>query len=144
MVVQIVVDDNADDISGAHGHRGWLRFWIRFRYPGRRTLSTYAVAGPTITATKGPHRGDRRDRQLRQDGGHDYPINRNAWSILTPPTRSDISIVVVDTCGRRLVALEDCVLSEFFCLLGFRRRWYDFYSKLIYSTRMISLPSILV
>jgi len=32
-------------------------------------LSTYAVAGATVTTTPGPHRGDRRDRQLRQDGG---------------------------------------------------------------------------
>lgn len=74
LVVQIVVDDNADDSSAAHGHGARSRICLWFRFTGRpgcRTLSTYAVAGPTITATKGPHRGDLRDRQLRQDGGHD-------------------------------------------------------------------------
>lgn len=72
MVVQIVLGD--DGGGGAFFHGRGVRPSIsrrRFRHterPGRRTLSTYAVAGATITTTPGPHRGDRRDRQLRQDG----------------------------------------------------------------------------
>lgn len=73
-MVQVVL---GDDVGGGgalhhgHGARPSLRR-RRFRLsgrPGRRTLSTHAVAGATITTTPGPHRGDRRDRQLRQDGG---------------------------------------------------------------------------
>lgn len=72
MVVQVVLgDDGGGGGAHLHGH-GARPNWRRFRHagrPGRRTLPTYAVAGATITTTPGPHRGDRRDRQLRQDGG---------------------------------------------------------------------------
>jgi len=69
MVVQIV-RSGGDGGALLHGHGA--RSSPRFRHagcPGRRTLSTYIVAGATITTTPGPHRSDCRDRQLRQDGG---------------------------------------------------------------------------
>jgi len=69
MVVQIV---RSGDDGGAFLHGHGARPSPRFRHagrPGRRTLSTYTVAGATITTTPGPHRSDCRDRQLRQDGG---------------------------------------------------------------------------
>lgn len=74
MVVQIVRsgDDDGGALLHGHGARPSLRRRRRFRHAGgprRRTLSTYTVAGATITAAPGPHRGHRRDRQLRQDGG---------------------------------------------------------------------------
>lgn len=78
VVVQVVLVDDDDDGGGGGGGSGALllhgrgarhsRFRVSGR-PGSRTLSTYVVAGATITTTPGPHRGDRRDRQLRQDGG---------------------------------------------------------------------------
>lgn len=77
LVVQVVFVDDGGGDGGAIHHRYGARPSIRRRRyglsgrPGRRTLSTHAVAGAAITTTPGPHRGDRRDRQLRQDGGND-------------------------------------------------------------------------
>lgn len=73
VVVQVVLVDDGGDGAFLHGRgaRPSIRR-RRFRHPGRpgrRTMSTNAVAGATVTTTPGPHRGDRRDRQLRQDGG---------------------------------------------------------------------------
>ncbi|KAG7207648.1 hypothetical protein KM043_009267 [Ampulex compressa] len=92
LVVQIVVDDDGDDASAPDGDDARLRFrfWLCIRVAGRtgrRTLPTHAVAGPAITTTQGPHRGDRRDRQLRQDGGDDFRLaarraSRRSLSIL--------------------------------------------------------------
>lgn len=77
LVVQVVLVDDDDDTGGGGGSgalllhgRGARHSRLRFSgRPGGRTLSTYVVPGATITTTPGPHRGDRRDRQLRQDGG---------------------------------------------------------------------------
>lgn len=88
MVVQVVLGDDVGGGALHHGHgaRPSLRR-RRFRLsgrPGRRTLPTHAVAGATITTTPGPHRGDRRDRQLRQDGG--MTIFR--YQVLYTPTQT--------------------------------------------------------
>lgn len=102
VVVQVVLVDDDDDGGGGgsgalllHG-RGARHSRFRFSgRPGSRTLSTYVVAGATITTTPGPHRGDRRDRQLRQDGGR--------WRFFA--TKPCIVLCAYTGCSRSLLRL---------------------------------------